>query len=317
MWLKEYNLILDNVSKIKSFFLDEMISGNYEIIFTGAGTSSFIGNVLTVLFSKKGVKNCKSVATTDLITQPKAYFSNSQKVILISFARSGNSPESLAAVKIADSMCKDVKHIFITCNADGDLAKNADKNNVLLLLLPPETNDQGLAMTSSFTTMMLTCMFLFDIEQIEHIKPALMQNCFDSINFLDNYTEFIYEISRRYFSRAIFLGSGELKSIAEECNLKLQELTDGRIICKFDSFLGFRHGPKAVVNNETFLVYFFSGDDYVFQYEKDLVEQINSNNKVAGQIAVSQTLYYTPVTINAKTVVHILINGMIQLGKAP
>jgi len=288
MWLKEYNLILENISKIKSFISDSFISGEYEIILTGAGSSAFIGDVLTGLFFKKGINNCKSVATTDIITHPKLYLNPKKKVVLISFARSGNSPESLATVKIANSICKEVKHIIITCNFEGELALNSNNDNSLLILLPPETNDKSLAMTSSFTTMMLAGLLISDINQIETLQPVITQIC-NSVNYiLNNYEKPIIEIANRFFNRAVFLGSGEKKGIAEECHLKLQELTDGKVICKFDSFLGFRHGPKVVINKDTLLVYLFSNDKYTLQYEKDLVEQVNLKNKVIAQIAVSQ-----------------------------
>lgn len=288
VWLKEYELILKELSNVKKFLSNSFVSDEYEIILTGAGTSAFIGNVLSVILAQKGFYNCHAVSTTDLITHPKAFLSFNKKLILISFARSGNSPESLAAVRIANEICFEVRHIIITCNKDGELARNSDPKNTLLLLLPPETNDVSLAMTSSFSTMMLACLLLSDLNEFEKQLPVIQYLSDDAAYVLKKYEQSIKKVAERNFSRAVFLGSGELKGIAEECHLKLQELTDGKVVCMFDSFLGFRHGPKAVINNETLLVYLFSDDDYVLQYEKDLVSQINSNNHVVGQIAVSQ-----------------------------
>ena len=288
MWLKEYELILNELSKVKSFVSKYFVSNDFEIILTGAGTSAFIGDVLSVILSQKDLKNCHSVPTTDIITHPGAYFSSSKKIVLVSFARSGNSPESLAAVQLADSICKEVKHVVITCNEDGELAKNAKSENTLLLLLPPETNDLSLAMTSSFTTMLFACLLFADVNQIEKLREVIQSLSSDAAIVLKKYEESIKEIAGKEFTRAVFLGSGELKGIAEECHLKLQELTDGKVICMFDSFLGFRHGPKAVINEETLLIYLFSDDEYVQRYERDLVMQINSNNRVVAQVAVSQ-----------------------------
>ncbi|NDV46085.1 SIS domain-containing protein [Paludibacter sp. 221] len=287
MWIKEYQLISNELSNIKSFISKNFISNEYEIILAGAGTSAFIGNTLSFILPQKGIQ-CKAAPTTDLITHPKSFFAFDKKIVMVSFARSGNSPESLAAVQIAESMCAEVKHIIITCNKDGELAVNANPENTLLLLLPPETNDLSLAMTSSFTTMLLTCMLIADVNDFEKQLSVIKHMSEDAELALQKYESAIKEIAQREFSRAVFLGSGELKGIAEECHLKLQELTDGKVICMFDSFLGFRHGPKAVINDETLLIYLFSEDEYVQQYEKDLVEQINSNNKVVAQIAVSQ-----------------------------
>ncbi len=287
MWLEEYGLLLREKGKIEAFLLKYLDEG-YEIIFTGAGTSAYIGDILEVALSETLFRGGRSVPTTDLITNPYDYLSPERKTLMISFARSGDSPESLGAIKLANSICKQIGHIYITCNAEGELARTADRENTLLLLLPPETNDASLAMTSSFSTMLFTCMMIADIKNIEAQAPLVRSLVERSTGTLARFDDPIAEIARREFDRAVFLGSGELKGLAEESHLKLQEMTDGRVVCSFDSFLGFRHGPKAVVNERTILVYLFSGDPSVRRYESDLVKQLNSNNHVVAQIAVAE-----------------------------
>ena len=76
------------------------------------------------------------------------------------------------------------------------------------------------------------------------------------------------------FERVVFLGSGEMLGIARECHLKLLELTDGKQVCMSDSFLGFRHGPRAFVHENTLMVYLFSRNPHVMRYERDLAEDI-------------------------------------------
>ncbi|MDS1032589.1 SIS domain-containing protein [Porphyromonadaceae sp. NP-X] len=286
MWIKEYQLILQNKQKIYSFVSKRLLSKDTEIIFTGAGTSAFIGNVLSMILPQKNFFNFKVIPSSDLITHPHIFFQKEKEIVLVSFARSGNSPESMGVVNIANSLCKKISHIIITCNQNGELAKNANLDNTLLLILPPETDDKGLAMTSSFSTMLLTMLLILNIETIENEFSAIETLSLNAVKMLNSYEKEIQNIVEKKFERAVFLGSGELKGIAQECHLKLQEMTDGKIICKYDSFLGFRHGPKAVINNKTLLVYLFSDDEYVLQYEKDLVKQINKNNKVTAQIAV-------------------------------
>lgn len=286
VWKKEFEQLLSNKKVITEFISRHFNSDKFEIILSGAGTSAFIGDILSVLYAEKGYSNCKSVSTTDIITHPETFLPKDKKVVLISFARSGNSPESITTVELANKLCKEVVHVIITCNKDGVLASGISSDD-LLLLLPSETNDKSLAMTSSFSTMLLAGLLLIDINHIEEKKREIEDLCSDARYVLDNYAGKLEEISKRPFSRAIFLGSGQMKGIAEECHLKLQEMTDGKVICKFDSFLGFRHGPKAAINDETLLVYLFSGEKYVLAYEKDLVEQVNTNNKVIGQVAVS------------------------------
>ena len=105
---------------------------------------------------------------------------------------------------------------------------------------------------------------------------------------MEYYEPKIQEIANRNFTRAIFLGSGPLKGVAEESRLKLQELTDGAVMCAFDSFLGFRHGPKALVNPDSMLVYLLSNKPEIQRYELDLIRQIKSNNDVKASVIVCQ-----------------------------
>ena len=286
MWQKEYELLMNRREEIENF-ISKYIDLGYEIIYTGAGTSAFIGDILEEALCGTRFRGARSVATTDMITHPYSYLSADKKLLLISFARSGNSPESLGTIRIANSICNDIAHIYITCNAEGELAKSADKANTLLLLLPPETNDESLAMTSSFSTMLFTCMAISNIKVLESQRSMIESLVKKSIAALSLYDEKIKSIASKSFERAIFLGSGEKKGLAEESHLKLQELTDGNVLCVMDSFLGFRHGPKAVINEKSILVYLFSSDPDVLRYEIDLVKQVNSNNQVVAQIAVS------------------------------
>ena len=287
MWRETYKCISEKEKEISSF-LSIYCDNDVTIIFAGAGTSSFIGNILTFILPKHHLYNIKSVSTTDITTHANVIFQKEKRYILVSLARSGNSPESIAAVDLANSICgENIAHIYITCNAKGELVKKAEHKNVLSLVLPPETNDKGLAMTSSFTSMLLASALIFDMPNIKAKEFLIGVLSEKAEGMFAEYKDKTAEIASRNFERAVFLGSGEEKGIAEECHLKLQELTDGKIICLFDSFLGFRHGPKAALNEKTLLVYLFSEDDNVFQYERDLVIQINQQQKPIAQIYVA------------------------------
>lgn len=305
MWKKELEIINQNKEIIKDFFENKIVSKDSELILTGAGTSAFIGNALAFLLQEKGYPNTKAAPTTDILTHPESFFSNKKNVVLVSFARSGNSPESIVAVEYANRYSKNAQHIIITCNKDGELAKNIDKDNSLLLLLPPETNDVSLAMTSSFTTMIVAFLLMLNIDKIESQKELINRISESSERFVTLYQSEIEKIASRKFKRAVFLGSGELKGIAEECHLKLQEMTDGKVVCKHDSFLGFRHGPKAVIDKDTLLVYLLSSDEFVRKYEIDLIKQINQNNNVVGQIIVSTGQKPNPDTENIDLFLHL------------
>ncbi|HEX5023753.1 MAG TPA: sugar isomerase, partial [Agriterribacter sp.] len=241
-------------------------------------------------FQKNTQKQTIAIATTDLISHPGHYFSD-KCTLLISFARSGESPESVAAVNMANECSNKVFHLIITCNPDGKLARASGNgtNSTFVFLLPPEANDQSLAMTGSFSAMLLAGLLISRIKEIESLKAQVKQLAGYGENILKNYSNQLKAIAKLDFQRAIFLGSGPLQSVANESDLKLQELTDGKVICKFDSYLGFRHGPKAVINASTLLVYLFSNDDYVHQYEKDLVKDIAKGEKGLFSIGIIES----------------------------
>lgn len=290
MWLKAYEMVLARKAEIAAF-TERYINDGYSIVLTGAGTSAYIGDALQNALYNTSFAGCRSIATTDIITSPEIYFNSESKVLLVSFARSGNSPESVGTINQVNKTAGKVAHIFITCNEQGELAKMAaaSPENTLLLLLPKETNDLSLAMTSSYSTMLLTCSMVANINSIEAHGEYLRTMAAQTAKALDRYEEAIREIASRPFKRAVFLGTAELQGIAEESRLKLQELTDGSVMCAFDSFLGFRHGPKAVIDKDTLLVYLLSEEPKVQRYEYDLIRQIRANNNIVGYVAISQT----------------------------
>ena len=282
VWLKTLNYVRAHKDEIKAF-TDKYLKAGYEIVLTGAGTSAYIGDALEPALFTTDFKGAKAIATTDIITNPEMFFDRDSKVLLVSFARSGNSPESVGAIKAVEKTAGKVAHIFITCNKDGKLAQTKG-DNILCLLLPPETNDLSLAMTSSYSTMLLCCSMVANISHIEEDVPLIEEVASCVEKAMAKYEPALQDLATRDFNRAIFLGSGPLKGVAEECRLKLQELTDGAVMCAYDSFLGFRHGPKAVVKSDSLLVYLVSPIPAIRRYELDLIRQVKGNNKVKGTL---------------------------------
>lgn len=273
LWVKTLNAISNN--GYVSEFLNPLWKINHlNIVLTGAGTSAYIGETTEHLFNSIGIP-AKAISTTTLVTHFASYINTSAPLLLISFARSGNSPESIAAVDIAEKHCSEVYHIALTCNQNGKLARKVHElPNGLAILLPPDSEDQGLAMTGSFTSMVLAAIYLANQAksngQTENIK---LISEFAHEGIIKHAPE-LKLLSFKDFDRIVFLGSGPLLGIAKESHLKVQELTDGQVVGIYDSFLGFRHGPKVVVNNSTVLVFLFSSEDSVFKYEKDLVNEL-------------------------------------------
>ena len=202
-------------------------------------------------------------------------------------SRSGNSPESVGAFILANRFLDKISHIIVTCNKRGKLAgMKDDDENTLLLLTPEEAEDKGLAMTASFTTMVSTAQFLAYIRDLEKYERIIRSLSKATEKLFKEYSILLKEISDVDFKRAFFLGSGALYGCAVESGLKLQEMTAGRIICKSDSFMGFRHGPEVAVDDESLVVFYISTDPFVRRYELDLIEDMYTKGLGRVKIAV-------------------------------
>jgi tagatose-6-phosphate ketose/aldose isomerase len=273
LWMRVYQRLMDQRIAFKSFLNNNLKSGT-QIILTGAGSSAFIGLALQGTFFRETGISTSAIATTDLISHPLNYINPDGKYLVISFARSGDSPESIGALEIINQICPNTSHIIITCNSEGKLVKHFKGETVYPLILPPESNDKGLAMTGSFTSMLLTGLIIAKIDAIQDIKPEIELLCHYGRYFLNDYLPLLSRIAEIDFERAVFLGSGPLNGCATESHLKLQELTNGKIVCKYDSYLGLRHGPKAVINSKTLVIALMSNNKYAARYEADMVRDI-------------------------------------------
>ena len=287
LWKATFEQIQQSKDSLQKFLDPIFLLEDLTVILTGAGSSAYIGSVLQGPFQKYRGKPTLAIATTDLISHPAHYF-RSASTLLISFARSGESPESLAAVNLANTFCSKVFHLIITCNPQGKLAKDQQIQPGYVFILPPGSDDQGLAMTGSFTAMLLAGLLICRLPGLNLLYPELERLCDYGCSIIRLYGERLRKLAQLPFERVIFLGSGPLQAIANESALKVQELTDGKIICKHESFLGFRHGPKAIINNKTLLIYLLSNNEYVLNYETDLIIAINSGQRGILNIGVME-----------------------------
>ena len=162
MWLKTRDIVKQNKERINAI-LDELFKDDeYDIVLTGAGTSEFVGNSIYNYLNTLLDFHVRSIGTTDIVASPASYLNPKRRTLMISFARSGNSPESVAAVHCANTVCDDIRHIFVTCNKDGALNKIQNElDNAFSLNMPDETNDLSFAMTSSYSCMYLATVLIF------------------------------------------------------------------------------------------------------------------------------------------------------------
>lgn len=288
-WLKTITQIKDNKNSIREFLNNVIKYDDFDIILTGAGTSEFVGNSLYSQLNKNLDYKVKSFATTDIVATPENYLSKTKPTLLVSFGRSGNSPESIGAIDAANEVCSNLYHLFITCNKDGALSKMANKlDNCYAINLTEETHDQGFAMTSSFSNMYLAAYLCFNLDSLDEKSSIISAICSSTQNFLDKGFEVAEKIINEYnFERIVYLGSNTLKGISQESCLKILELTAGNTIATFDTPLGFRHGPKSIINDSTLIVVYVSNDKYTYKYELDLIKEISSQRKNNKLVIVS------------------------------
>lgn len=274
---------------ISSFVLKE--NQKLRVIFTGAGTSQYVGDTLVPYLRQVGDSSLfsfESLATTDIVASPKDYLLPNEPTLLVSFARSGNSPESKATVQLATRLVKNIKHLIITCAPEGELAKfgNSDPDS-LVVLMPQRSNDKGFAMTGSFSCMVLAGLLFFD-QTTPAQKLAYVAKCASlGREVLTNETK-IKDLVDLDFERIVYLGSGSLSGLAREAQLKILELTHGQIATSFDSSMGFRHGPKSFITDKTLVLGFVGNDAYTKQYDLDVLNEIFHDQIAKKTVAVGQ-----------------------------
>lgn len=286
IWLKVSDYLRSRRAEIDAFVQPLTSDPDTRIILTGAGTSAFVGDCLAPILSRMFGRTVEAIATTDLVSSPDSYFHSRIPTLLISFARSGNSPESLAALELAQSMLSDCSQLIITCNEDGALFRAGKEcRDALVLLMPAETNDQAFAMTSSFTSMLLAA--ISTLIGISSYAPRVARVAACVENLIRTRNDEIRQLADNDFSYVVYLGSNSFSGLAKEASLKLLELTDGRIHTMHDSPLGVRHGPKASINDDTLVVVFMSSDSYTRKYDTDILNEFSAEGQVRQIVALT------------------------------
>lgn len=251
---------------------------NRPIVLAGAGTSAYAAQAVATTLKKRGWSDVQAIASTELILDPETLFPP-KPFTLISFARSGNSPEGNAAFSLASTLRPGTQHIVITCNEKGELAqlaRDAGEEVACLFVLPEKANDQGLAMTSSFSSMVIAGQALAYVDELHTFEKNVLHLAHAAEHFIKNYSDAMSELAALPFQRAVFVGAKNHYVTALESHLKVQELSDGRIEGGAQSVLGIRHGPMSAINEDTLICVFLSGDSYVRRYEIDLLRELRS-----------------------------------------
>ena len=231
-------------------------------VLTGAGTSAYAGMAVEAAWP-----GSRAVPSTELFldfAEPLGH-----RGVLVSLARSGNSPESVAVVEKIQRALPRVRHIAITCNADGKLAKWP---GVEALVLPERTNDRSLAMTSSFTNLVLAGVCLARPVAADVVEVLARSG----ETVLREHEATARDLAAQRPGRLVALASAPLLGAAREACLKVLEMTAGRIATLAETYLGLRHGPMSFLDRDTLVLCFVSSEPRRQRYEMDLIEELRT-----------------------------------------
>ena len=297
-WRTTLSIFEGHQSRIIDFLERTGIRGPIEsrptVFLIGAGTSDYIGHALESLLRQKWGCEVFPVASTELLLGTDEYIIPERKYLWISFSRSGDSPEGVAVLEQAIQSSPNISHLVITCNEQGKMVSLCDSvDRACVIVLADAVNDRSLAMTSSFTNMIIMGHCIANAWMIEEYEPLLAQMIQAGDDLLLLAAQYADEIATRRFARICFVGGGPLKSVAMESALKVLEMTAGEVKTMWQTVLGLRHGPMAALDRETLFICFVSSDERKAKYARDLLLEVGEKQIVADSIAVGPLSFET------------------------
>jgi tagatose-6-phosphate ketose/aldose isomerase len=292
-WRDTHALLAAERARIDAFLRPALATPGLRIILAGAGSSAYIGQCLAPVLLRKRPQRVEAIGTTDLVARPLDWLQRDVPTLLVSFARSGNSPESVAALELADRCVARCWHFVITCNAGGELYRRASAgSSSLALALPESTHDAGFAMTASFSSMYYAALATLGGDGDGAADESALAAAGAAV--LAQLNTPLRELAGQSFERAVFLGSGPFAGLASEAALKLLELTDGGVATMANTPLGFRHGPKTIVNRATLVALFIASDPHARRYDLDLLGELRRDAAAGALVAIAATPDSTP-----------------------
>ena len=306
-WLRTCALLKGHVAAMKRSFADIR-----SLTLTGSGSSEYAGDCVRMPLQNELGVVAQAVAGGALLLHGSKALAPGRPGLMVSLARSGDSPESAGALNLMLRAEPEIRHVVLTCNDAGSLARTyRDNPRVLVIALDQETNDRGLVMTSSFTNLVLAARFAGLLDQETRYQSLCEQLSATASQFISSHIGDISTIGRRAFNRAVFLGSGSRFAAARECALKMLEMTAGRVSTMCESYLGVRHGPMSFIHKDTLIVCFLSSDPMLREYESDLMRELDQKELGLLKVVVGESI---PAKVLRKDDVALECEGLRQIG---
>ncbi|GAB2569724.1 SIS domain-containing protein [Dyella jejuensis] len=260
------------------------------IVLTGSGSSIYIGECLAPILQAGLRVPVQAIAAGTLLTHWRSVLPPGPG-LLISVARSGDSPESASVVNALLAEAPAWRHLVITCNAHGKLATHyRNEPRVTALVLDERTNDRSLVMTSSFTNLLLGGTALLQHAHAAEDADAVRRAGADAQRIFDAQSDAIAALAQRDVTSAVYLGSGAAFGAAREGALKMLEMTGGKVITLAETFLGLRHGPMSFIHPQTLVVALLSSDPAVRRYECDLLRELSRKQLGMAQLVAGHDI---------------------------
>jgi tagatose-6-phosphate ketose/aldose isomerase len=286
--------------------------GIRSLTLTGSGSSQYAGECICLALQNDLNIQVASVGGGTLLTYGGKALPPERPGLVISLARSGDSPESRGAIELLLNTEPQIQHVVLTCNENGSLTKAwREHAKVRVFTLPSETNDQSLVMTSSFTNLMLAARFM-SMWNTPHQYAQLCKRA-SSIaeKLISGNFDVLAGIAKSKFQRVVFLGTGPAFGAAREAALKILEMTAGRVTTLCETYLGFRHGPMSYAQQDTLIVAFLSSTSALRAYEADLLQELDRKKLGLSKLIVGEKI---PAAVLRNGDVAIECPGLAELG---
>ena len=283
-WKKTAELLISNSERLRS-----CLKGIQQLVLTGSGSSEYVGECVRLeLQNRLGVLTTV-VGGGMLVEHGRSAIPPQRPTLLVSIARSGDSPESFAALSMFLDSDPDMRHLVLTCNEKGKLAA-AVSPRVTVLTLDDATNDRSLVMTSSFSNLVLAAKSLGYLDRLDQFRKTCLSLSDIASYVLSHHFDNIAAVARSRFRRAVFLADAERFGAAREGALKLLEASSGRVATMSETYLGFRHGPMSFAHDDTLIVCFLSSDLTLRGFEVDLLMELDQKGLGLSKLVVGENL---------------------------
>lgn len=271
--------------------LTQDVEGIQSLVLTGSGSSEYAAECVRLPLKNALHIDTESIGGGALLLYGAKVLPPGRPGLLVSLARSGDSPESSAGIKLLLEKEPDFRHVVITCNEQGSLAKTySDHGKVQVITLPEETLDESLVMTSSFTNLLLATRFLGMLERPDEYRSLCKSLSRIAEGLIRSKFDLLAKIAGTNIRRAVFLGSGSLFAASREAALKMLELTSGRVTTLCETYLGFRHGPMSYAQDDTLIVCGLSNDPGKRAYELDLIRELDRKKLGLLKVVIGENI---------------------------